>query len=95
MRSNTAIRYKDARSLSERMKNSLGYRAMSHSTSVFPSTVFHDRTWSLSTNSGHCLEKRKEPHLGDEDIATSSYMVRNSSRFYVHGEHKKTLEDDR
>jgi hypothetical protein len=44
--------------------------AMSHSTNINPSTVFHDRTRPLSNNSGHCLEAHTGSYLEDEDTAT-------------------------
>ena len=51
---------------------------ISHSTIVNPSTVFHARSWPLSTNSGHCLENDAGSDLEDEDTATSSNMAWNS-----------------
>ena len=51
---------------------------ISHSTIVNPSTVFHDRTRPLSTNSGHCLGNDAGSHLEDEDTAASSIIVWNS-----------------
>jgi hypothetical protein len=49
--------------------------AMSHSTNVNPSNVFHDRARPLSNNSGHCLENHTGSHLEDEDTVTSSNML--------------------
>ena len=46
--------------------------AMSQSTSVHPSAVFHVRTRPLSNNAGHCLQNHTGSHLEDADIATSS-----------------------
>ena len=45
---------------------------MSNSTNVYPSTIFHDRTRPLLTNSGHCLENCTGSHLENEVTATSS-----------------------
>ena len=53
---------------------------MSNSTNVYPSTIFHDRTRPLLTNSGHCLENCTGSHLENGDSAPSSNMVMNSSR---------------
>jgi hypothetical protein len=48
-------------------------------TIVNPSTLFHDRARSLSTNSGHCLENDAGYNLEDEDTAASSNIVWNST----------------
>ena len=50
--------------------------ATSHSTSVNPVTVSHDRTRPLSKKLGHCLETNAESQLEDVDTAKSSPMVR-------------------
>ena len=55
--------------LEDEDKATLANMAMSHSTSVIPSTVFHDRTRSLSANLGHCSEKRKGSHWETEYIS--------------------------
>ena len=46
-------------------------------TIVNPSTLFHDRARSLSTNSGHCLENDAGYNLEDEDTAAASTIVWN------------------
>ena len=60
--------------------------ATSHSTSVNPVTVSHDRTRPLSKKLGHCLETNAESQLEDVDTAKSSPMVRklNTRNLPVH-----------
>jgi hypothetical protein len=55
---------------------------ISHSTIVNPSTVFHARSWPLSTNSGHCLENDAGSDLEDEDTATSSTNMVSNFNYY-------------
>jgi len=43
------------------------------------STLFHDSTRPLATNSGHCLKNNAGCQLEDADTATSSTMFRNSN----------------
>jgi hypothetical protein len=49
---------------------------MSHSTTVNPVTVSHDRTRPLSKNSGHCLETHTGSHLEvDETVSRDNTTV--------------------
>ena len=66
---------------------------MSHSTTVNPVTVSHDRTRPLSKNSGHCLETHTGSHFKAETESLKSINTNLERELNEDTKHLSTLRN--